>query len=124
MINGPGPRAIGDHLPIMPPVAGPVRDVLQIANHQDIWIGSTMPDTDCKVGIALVDLECINGILFTANIGNAVRHVVRDSKTLVVEGNVNTNSRIRVVFVVDPRRLAFRNSEREFKKIVFVREAS
>src|SRR5262249_42642364 len=37
MVDGPGPCAIGDDLPIMPLVAGPVWDELQIAGDYDIW---------------------------------------------------------------------------------------
>src|SRR6516165_12221514 len=97
MIDGPGPHTIGDDFPIVPLVAGPVWDVLQIADHHDIWIVSTKPNPDCEIGVAFVDLECTNGILLTANIRDAVSHVVRDGKTLSLEGNVNTNRRVWII---------------------------
>jgi hypothetical protein len=72
MINGPGVRSAGDYLPIVPLVASPVRNVLQIADHHDIWIVSTKPNPDCEIVIAFVDLECTNRILLPANICDAV----------------------------------------------------
>ena len=57
MVDGPRLRAIRNHLPIVPLVPGRVWDVLQIANHYDIWIVSTTPNPDWKIGIALIDLN-------------------------------------------------------------------
>src|SRR6516165_2166458 len=122
MVDGPGPRAIGNDFPIVPLVAGPVWDALQIADHHDIWIVSTKPNPDCEIRIAFIDLECTNGILLTANICHAVRHMVRDSKTLGIEGNVNTNRGVRIILVINRRGLASRNGDGIVEGIVFVRE--
>ena len=106
MLDGPRLRAIRDHLPIVPLVPGRVWDVLQAANHYDIWVASTTPNPDSKIGIALIDLERINAILLTANICDAVCHMVRDCKAFVVYGDIHTKGRVRIILVVNRDRLA------------------